>query len=192
MIKTKLATIGAALTLLATPAFAGDAKVGDIVVSKAWTRVTPPGAKVAGGFLTVTNNGETADRLIGGTASIAERTEIHQMTIADGIMKMHEIDGGLEIGPGASVTLKPGSYHIMFMGLKKGLVEGTPVKGMLKFEKAGEVEISYDVEPLGAKSAGSMDHSKMNHGTMNHDKMDHGTMDHDKMDHTKMQHGDHK
>lgn len=164
MIKMKIATIGVALTMLATPAFAGDAKVGDIVISKAWTRVTPPGAKVAGGFMSITNNGTAADRLIGGTATISERIEVHQMTMTDGVMKMHEVDGGLEIKPGDSVELKPGSYHVMFMGLKESPAQGTPVKGTLKFEKAGEVEISYDVEPLGAKAAEGKGHDHGDHG----------------------------
>jgi len=159
-----LAVAGATLFLQPSIARAADIIVGDLVISKPWTRVTPPGAKVAGGFVTITNNGKAADRLIGGTAEIAGHMEIHEMTMDGGIMKMHEVAGGLEIKPGETVELKPGSYHVMFMDLKAAPVEGTPVKGTLKFKNAGETKLAYDVAPLGAKSAGDMDHGKMDNG----------------------------
>lgn len=158
-----LALAGAALIAQQDIARAGDVTVGDIVISNPWTRVTPPGAKVAGGFVTITNKGKTADRLVGGTAEIAGRLEIHHMTMDGGVMKMHEVAGGLEIKSGETVELKPGGYHVMFMDLKSGPVEGSPVKGTLKFEKAGEAAVAYDVAPLGAKSAGGMDHGGMDH-----------------------------
>lgn len=172
------AALGAlALLALATPApaTAGDITAGDIVVSNAWTRVTPPGAKVAGGFLTITNKGKTAERLLGGSADIAGRIEVHEMTMEGGVMKMRELPKGLEIAPGASVTLKPGGYHVMFMDLKASPAMGTPVKGTLKFEKAGEAQIAYDVAPLGAKSADGKagaghDPAGMAHGKMNNGK----------------------
>lgn len=167
MLKTNmsraLALSSAVLLSLASTADAGDVTVGDLVISKPWTRVTPPGAKVAGGFLTITNKGKSADRLVGGSAEIAGRIEVHEMTMDAGIMKMHELASGLEIKPGETVELKPGSYHVMFMELKSSPVEGTPVKGTLKFEKAGETSVAYDVAPLGAKSSGGMDHGQMNH-----------------------------
>ncbi len=148
------ALAGAALLVPPDFARAGDVTVGEIVISNPWTRVTPPGATVAGGFMTITNKGKAADRLVGGTSGIAGRFEVHQMTMEDGVMKMREVTGGLEIKPGETVELKPGSYHVMFMDLKSNPVEGTPVNGTLKFEKAGETKIDYHVAPLGAKSAG--------------------------------------
>ncbi|MCB1520391.1 MAG: copper chaperone PCu(A)C [Hyphomicrobiaceae bacterium] len=151
-----------ALTALAVPASARDITAGDLVISNPWTRVTPPGAKVAGGFLTITNNGKEADRLIGGSAVISHRLEVHEMSMEGGIMKMQEVAGGLEIKPGATVVLKPGSYHVMFLDLKASPVEGTPITGTLKFEKAGEVTIAYDVAPLGAKSS-EAGHEGMQH-----------------------------
>jgi copper(I)-binding protein len=165
MFRTKLTTamILAGLALLASPgaATAADVTVGDLIITKPWTRVTPPGAKVAGGFLTITNKGESTDRLVGGSTEISGHIEIHEMGMDGGIMKMRELHKGLEIKPGETVELKPGSYHVMFMDLKASPAEGTPVKGMLKFENAGEAQIFYDVAPLGAKSAGGMDHGQM-------------------------------
>ena len=121
-------------------------------VEKAWTRVTPPGAKVAGGFVTVTNTGDSEDRLIGGSFDLAGRVEVHEMAVTDGVMRMKQVEGGLKIAPGATVELKPGSYHLMFLDLKASPELGQPVKGVLKFEKAGDVAVSFAVAPLGSKT----------------------------------------
>lgn len=164
--KIALAALAAGLAIaVATPAPAADVMAGSLKITQAWTRVTPPGAKVAGGFMTITNTGTESDRLIGGSAVIAGHLEVHEMSMENGIMKMQELGNGLEIKPGATVVLKPGSYHVMFMDLKSSPAQGTPVKGTLKFEKAGEVEIAYDVAPLGAKSVdGQGDAGGMKHG----------------------------
>lgn len=155
--KSMIANLALGIAVLATPALAADATVGPISIKQPWTRATPPGAKVAGGFMTITNTGKEADRLIGGTATIAGHLEVHEMSMDGGMMKMRELAGGLEIKPGQSVVLKPGSYHVMFMDLKSSPAAGAPVKGTLKFEKAGSVDISYDVAPLGAKSPDDKD-----------------------------------
>ena len=156
--KRTLAALATCLAVLATPSVADDAKIGDIVITKPWTRVTPPGAKVAGGFMKITNTGKTADRLVGGSIVIANKLEVHEMSMDGGMMKMREVAGGLEIKPGDSVELKPGSYHVMFIDLQSAPAEGKPVKGTLQFEKAGKVEISYEVAPMGAKSEGHQGH----------------------------------
>jgi copper(I)-binding protein len=176
MIRAALTTVLSitALVLATLPdnAAAADVKIDELVISKAWTRVTPPGAKVAGGFLTITNTGNSADRLLGGSVDIAGRIEIHEMTMEGGVMKMRELAKGLEIKPGETVELKPGGYHVMFMDLKASPVAGQTIAGTLKFENAGEVKIAYDVAPLGAKSPAGMDHGHMDHGKMEHS--DHG------------------
>ena len=125
-------------------------KVGNLVVTAPWARATPKGAPVAGGYLSITNNGSEPDRLIGGSlAAAAGRFEVHEMLMDNGVMRMRPITGGLEIKPGQTVELKPGGYHLMFMGLKAQLKAGDTVKGTLEFAKAGKVEISYPVRPLG-------------------------------------------
>jgi copper(I)-binding protein len=129
----------------------GHQKAGELVIETPWTRATPGGAKVAGGFLKITNTGSTPDRLIGGTLPIAADVEVHDMTMIDGIMKMRRLEG-LEIRPGQSIELKPGSYHVMFMGLKEGLKAGGTIKGTLLFEKAGTVNVEYKIAPVGAPS----------------------------------------
>ena len=135
-------------------ALAQDYAIGKIKVSQVWTRVTPPASKVAGGFMTITNTGTEPDTLTGGTALIAARLEVHEMAIDGGVMKMRELRPGLVIKPGETVTLKPGSFHVMFMDLKEPLAQGKSIKGTLVFQKAGTIEIEYKVEPFGTRVPG--------------------------------------
>lgn len=149
----------AALTLLAlasTPALAADVTVGDIVVHQPWSRATPGGAQVGGGYLTVENKGTVPDRLTGGTFAASTGFELHSMTMDSGVMKMRPA-GPLEIPPGKTVTLDPSGLHIMFTGLKRGLKKGETVPGTLTFEHAGTAKVDFAVEGIAAKGpSGSM------------------------------------
>ena len=142
------------LALIATGAQAHDYVVGSIGIDHPWTRATPKNAPVAGGYLKITNTGTTPDRLIGGSVEVAKRFEIHEMKMDGGVMKMRELKDGLDIAPGATVELKPGSYHIMMMNLSRPLTKGEKVKGSLTFEKAGKVDVEFAVEAVGASPAG--------------------------------------
>lgn len=148
-----LSRIALAVTLFlcATAASASEFKLGDLSVAGPWTRATPGGATVAGGYLTITNKGTEADRLTGGTLTGADKVEIHEMKMDGDKMQMRRVDGGLEIKPGETVALTPGSYHLMFFGLKAPIATGADIKGTLAFEKAGNLDVDYKVEPIGAK-----------------------------------------
>ena len=135
-----------------------DYSVGTLQISNPWTRATPKGATVAGGYLKITNKGSAPDRLVGGSAAVAGRFEVHSMVTEQGVAKMRPVEGGLEIKPGETVELKPGSLHVMLMGLKQPLEKGQKVKGTLEFEKAGKVEIEYAVEALGVSSPAPAKH----------------------------------
>jgi copper(I)-binding protein len=144
------------VSLVAGPAFAHDYTVGSLAIGHPWARATPKGAPVAGGYMTIANKGSEADRLVGGSADFATRVEIHQMTMEQGVMKMRPLKDGLEIKPGASVELKPGSYHLMFISPKQPLVQGQSVKATLKFDKAGPLDVEFTVEGLGANPPSDM------------------------------------
>jgi uncharacterized protein YcnI/copper(I)-binding protein len=134
----------------------GTYRAGPLLVEQPWSRATPGGAKVAGGYLRITNTGTEPDRLVGGSSEVSGRFEVHEMSMADGIMRMRPIDG-LVIPPGETVELKPGGFHAMLLDLKRPLTEGETVKGTLVFEKAGPVEIEYRVAGMGARS-GAAEH----------------------------------
>ncbi len=124
-------------------------KAGGITVEEPWSRATPGGAQVAGGYMKITNSGTDPDRLTGGTFPNAARFEIHEMKTEGSVVTMRPLPTGLEVKPGETVEFKPGGYHVMFMGLKQGLKEGQTVKGTLTFEKAGTIDVEYRVGPIG-------------------------------------------
>lgn len=152
--------LAAMLVLTGSAAFAHDYEAGSLEIKHPWARATPRGATVAGGYMIITNTGTTPDRLVGFTSPAAGKFEIHEMKMDNGVMKMRPLAGGLEIKPGQSVELKPGGYHLMFMGLKQPFEKGKRVKGTLTFEKAGKIEVEYAVEAVGA--AAPMEHGGMN------------------------------
>lgn len=123
-------------------------KIGDLEIMSPIIRATPPNAKVAAGYLTIKNTGSEADRLIGGTTNFAEIVEVHEMKIDGEIMRMREIEGGLEIPAGREVTLKTGGLHIMFMKLKEQMKEGDTHKVTYQFEKAGSIELDLPVKKV--------------------------------------------
>jgi copper(I)-binding protein len=128
-------------------------KVGALQITQPWSRATPKGAEVAGAYFKITNTGTTPDRLLGGSSPAAGRFEIHEMSMDNGVMKMRPVPNGLEIKPGESVELKPGAYHVMMLDLKQPLNKGDHVKATLKFEKAGPVDIEYNVVGVGETPA---------------------------------------
>ena len=139
-----------AAMLSAGSAHAYDYKVAGIEIDRPWSRATPRGAKVASGYVKITNTGTTPDRLVGASFALSPKSEIHEMSIDRGVMKMRELKNGVEIAPGATIELKPGSNHLMFTNLTRALAKGDRVKGTLTFEKAGAVEVEYVVEAIGA------------------------------------------
>ena len=145
--KTLLTAIAAAAALFAASlcANAHDYTLGDLEIVHPVARATPPGAPVSGGYLTIRNTGDEADRLVGGTASFAGKVEIHEMAMDGDVMKMRKLADGLEIPPGGEVMLKPGGYHVMFMQMKGNLEADTSEKVTLRFEKAGEIEVDFNV-----------------------------------------------
>ena len=141
----------------AASARAAEFEAGNVQIINPWTRATPKGAEVAGAYVVIRNRGSDPDRLVGGSSDVAGRVELHKMEMEGGVASMRPLEGGLEIKPGESVELKPGSFHIMFVGLKRPLEQGQKIKGTLEFQKAGKVQVEFDVAPLGA-SAPPMQH----------------------------------
>lgn len=154
--------------LVAAPARAEQVKVGSLVISQAWSRATPGGAKVGGGYLTISNEGSTADRLMGGSADVAAKVQVHEMSMNNGVMTMRPVDQGLVIEPGKTVKLSPGGFHLMLLDLKGPLKQGEKLPVTLEFEKAGKVSVTFDIQGVGAQgpanssgSGGQMDMKKM-------------------------------
>lgn len=160
--------LAAALALFAVqPAFAHGFKIGELEIGHPWARMTPAGAKVGGGYLTVHNEGKDADTLVSATAEVAGKVEIHEMAVKDGIMTMRPLPDGVAVPAGAEVKLAPGGYHLMLLDLKQPLKEGESFKGTLTFAKAGTVNVEFKIEgmagPKGSQPEAHDAHSA--HGT---------------------------
>ncbi|TPW27640.1 DUF1775 domain-containing protein [Martelella alba] len=146
-------------------AMSSDVKVGDLDLSDAFARATLPGAPVGGGFLTITNNGDTDDRLIAVSSDAAGVMQLHNMRMDGDVMKMYQMTDGIPVPAHETVTLAPGGLHVMFMDLHGPLVENSTVEVELTFEKAGKVIVPFAVKGVAAREAG-MDHGSMDHGKM--------------------------
>jgi len=150
-----LALAPALAQLAAAPAQAADYDVGSIHISQPWARATPKGASAGAAYMTITNNGKTADRVTCVSSDASAECQIHTMTMDNGVMKMRPVEGGLEIKPGETVTLKPSSLHVMLLNLKHQLEQGNMVEATLKFENAGTVKVGYPVAAIGAAAPGA-------------------------------------
>jgi copper(I)-binding protein len=122
-----MAAVAMLSCLFAAPVRAEEVKAGDLVITQAWTRATPGGAKIGGGYLTIENKGAAPDRLIGGSADFAGKVEVHEMAMNNGVMTMRPLEQGLAIEPGKTVKLAPGGYHLMMFDLKSPLKQGDKV-----------------------------------------------------------------
>src|SRR5258707_11489148 len=142
-----------------SPLRAEEVEAGDLVITQAWSRATPGGAKIGGGYLTIENKGSVADRLIGGSGDVGAKVEVHEMAMNNGVMTMRPVDKGLVIEPGKTVKLAPGGYHLMMFDLKSPLKQGDKVPLTLEFEKAGKVKLSLDVQGVGAQGPAGADNS---------------------------------
>lgn len=148
----KLLTVGTLVAVIFTvcsSAFASGIKHGNLLIQHPTIRATTPGAKVGAGYVSIKNNGSTTERLFGGTAAFAGKTEIHEMKMESQVMKMRPLKNGLEIPPGETAHLAPGGLHIMFMMLKEPLVEGEERVVSLNFEKAGNLNLEFSVKSIG-------------------------------------------
>lgn len=148
-----LASIAALAVLWSGAADAHDYKLGTLEIGNPWTRATPPTALAGGGYMTITNKGTTADRLVSVKSPAAGMTQVHEMKMDGNVMRMRELEGGLAIPPGATVTLAPGGFHLMLMGLKTPLKQGEKVPVTLVFEKAGTIDVELAIAAMGATSA---------------------------------------
>ncbi|MEX2615739.1 MAG: copper chaperone PCu(A)C [Alphaproteobacteria bacterium] len=135
-----------------------EARLGDLVITGAWTRATPSRAPTGAGFVTIENKGGSADRLIGFRTPISEKAQIHAMTMDNGVMKMRQLEDGIAIPAGETVTLEPGGNHLMFLQLKQGIEKDSAVPVTLVFETAGEVTLDFMAAPIGSRKPAEMHH----------------------------------
>jgi copper(I)-binding protein len=118
------------------------AALAQVKVEGAWARPTVAGQQGGGGYMTITST--AADRIVGGSTPVAQRFELHTMSMKGDVMEMRQVES-IELPAGKKVELKPGGLHVMFIGLKEPLKLGSKVPVTLKLEKGGEVKVDFDV-----------------------------------------------
>jgi periplasmic copper chaperone A len=160
-----------ALGLVSTSVTAQQGDGPGLEVQHAWARASAGTTGAA--YFSVLNRGTARDRLVTVRTPVAEKAELHESKMENGVMTMRPV-GPLTIEPGQLAVLKPGAYHVMLMGLKHPLKEGESFPIILTFEKGGEVHVTAAVARAGAMGTDAMDHGSMQH--MPQGGMDHGSM----------------
>lgn len=141
-------TLGAVFAPLTSTSTSMAQAVGNLTISNNWIRATPPAAMAGGGFLTIENSGTNNDTLISVEFNGAKKSEIHEMKMDDGIMKMRPLYDGIVVPAGGKIELKPGGFHLMFMRLKDQLKDGQTFPVKLTFANAGEITLDFPVLDL--------------------------------------------
>lgn len=136
-------------------------------VQQAWARASAGNMKNGGAYITILNGGTDDDRLVAVETPVAKKAELHTHINDNGVMRMREVEGGVKVDAGKVVTFRPGSYHVMLMGLDKPLKEGTKFPLTLTFEKAGKKTVEVSVMGVGAMAPDDASgHGNSGHGDM--------------------------
>lgn len=142
---------------LALLAFSYSNAEDTITVTDAWVREVPPTSTITAVYLKITNNGGEDDKLVSASSTAAETAEIHLSSVDDkGVAKMEKVDG-VTVPAGGAAELKPGSYHIMLIGLNEPLTDKENVEIVLDFENAGKITVNAPVKGMDKQS--QEDHS---------------------------------
>ena len=138
------------LVLLSTQTFAHVHEKGDIQVRHPWSRATPPGAKVAVGYMEIRNRGAQPDRLLSASSAVAKRVEMHVTQREGEVLKMRQVES-FEIPARERYALRPGGAHLMLVDVVQPLEKGQRFMMKLRFERAGELEIELEVQERGSR-----------------------------------------
>ena len=157
--KTFISTAAVATVMMTANAFAGD-----ITIDAPWARASAGMAKAGAAFMAITNPNSHDHTLINAATDVAKRVELHTHTMVDGVMKMRQVEGGINVPAGETVMLQPGGYHVMLMGLNAPLKEGSSFPLTLTF--TGDRTLTIDVKVMSPSAMGGQMGGHMKHGDM--------------------------
>ena len=132
-------------------------EAGNIHILSPWSRALPPTSPNGAVYLTLTNHGAHPDKLLGASAEIAERVEVHSHILEDGMMKMRRVDSVI-LPPHEDVLFAPGGHHIMLIGLKQPLAVGDRFSLLLTFEQTEQALVQVVVQMADTQGAGQTPH----------------------------------
>ncbi len=140
------------LALLPLSSQAQEAAIDEIAIQQPWARATAGATPNGAAFMSLRNEGSSADFLVAVASNVAKRVELHQHTMTDGVMQMRRVEK-VEVPAGGETALKPGGYHVMLIGLVEPLKSGEQFPLSLTFKQAGQVTVEVTVGSVGAMSA---------------------------------------
>lgn len=155
--KRVLAALAAFAIVACAPASDAQNAAGHIIVDDPWAAATNPGATVAGGYVTLRNTGAADDRLVSAASTRARGVELHEMSMASGMMRMRPVQG-IDVPAGGTAALRPGGLHIMFIDIEGRYQRGQRVPVTLRFERAGAVEVEFEVRQRNAQGSSEHEH----------------------------------
>jgi copper(I)-binding protein len=123
---------------------AAESRIGNLIITEARARPTPPGVSVGAVYFSITNAGSKADRLLSVSTPVAGRVELHESRNMRGVVEMREVTS-VECPPGATVRATPGGLHVMLLGLAAPLAAGTEFNVSLQFRDAGVLTLKVPV-----------------------------------------------
>lgn len=132
--------------LTSTSVLAHDYRIGDLYIGQPYARPSVAGQSNGAAYFSIENKSSRADTFVSADSPAAGSVEIHSMSMDGGVMRMREV-GGIDLKPGAKVTMQPGNgYHLMMVDLKAPLKTGDKLPLTLHFKNAGKLEVSLSVE----------------------------------------------
>ena len=138
-------------------------KAGDLAIEHAHARSSMGNMPNSAAFLQIANKGKSDDALLSASTAIAERVELHTMSMDGDVMKMRAVDS-VELKAENTISMKPGQGpHVMLFGLKKSLKAGEKFPMTLNFRKAGAVEVSVEVMDMAAHGNHGAGHGHEEH-----------------------------
>ena len=146
----------AAIACAAISAQAPAASAADLSIEGAYARAVPEGVRASAAYMTIANTGAEDDRLVAASASFAARVELHTHILENGVARMREVEGGIPVPAGETVSLAPGGLHVMLMGLSGPLAEGSTAPITLVFERAGAIAVEAPVKAVKPMGHGGM------------------------------------
>jgi len=125
---------------------ASERVVGALKISSPWIRASVPGQVNGAGYVQIDNKASQGDRLVSASTTGVNRVELHTILTENGVAKMREVSG-IDVPASGTVKLVPGGFHIMFLGLTEPFKAGATLPVTLRFEKAGEVKVNFEIKP---------------------------------------------
>jgi len=136
--------------LFATLALAHSYEKGELQIRHPWARATPPGTTVGVGYFEIRNTGKEPDRLLSATSPAARQVEMHVSEHAGEVARMRQLRA-FEVPARERLTLEPNGAHLMLVDLVQPLKKGERFPMKLRFERAGEIDIEFEVQEMGSR-----------------------------------------